>query len=59
MDASRKLVRSAKTSTSLAICTHDAGVEVDLEATHAIMNNWCDDGGVELLGLHGRARDTK
>ena len=57
MGVSRKLARSVETSNGLAICTNDAGAQVDLEATHAIMNYWRDDGEVELLRLHGRALD--
>jgi hypothetical protein len=36
MDASRKLARSVETNNGLAIGTSDAGVQVDLEAIHAI-----------------------
>ena len=57
MDASRKLARSAETSNVPAICTNDAGVQVELEATHAKMTCWRDAGGVESLRLHGRARN--
>ena len=32
--------RSVETSNVPAICTNDAGVQVELEATHAKMNYW-------------------
>ena len=37
------------------MCTNDAVVQVDLEATLALLNCWRDDGYVELLRLFGRA----
>jgi hypothetical protein len=56
-DASRKLARRVETSNGLAICTNDAGAQVDLEATHALMKYSRDDGDVEMPRLHGRAPD--
>ena len=58
MDASRKLARSVETSKGLVLSTTDAGVQVDLEATHAIMNYWRDDGASYRQGgcSHGCLR---
>merc|ERR1711976_609771 len=39
---------------SLSSSTHARRVHVDLETTHAVMDDWCDNSYIERLGLHIR-----
>lgn len=60
MDAARHFASSVEPRDGFARCVHHGGVRVDLEAAHAVVNHWGDDGlqfPLELPGMDEMGHD--